>query len=105
MSVGLKHVRILLYLSEIEKNNNNLILNSTYTFCVDRMCSKEQGSEQRRLRSVVHQPICLIIGQSTNQYRKHINHEGGYGGMEDNVKDVEADRVQASRQEVVEPEK
>lgn len=79
------------------------ILKPAYTFCVDWVCSKEEGSKQRSLGSVVQNPIALIIGQSTNQYSKHINHKGGYDSMKDNVQHMEADRVQASCQEVVQP--
>lgn len=76
-------------------------LNSTYTLCVDWVCSKEQGSKQRGLGSVVQNPTLLVIGKSPNQYSKQVDHKGGYDSMEDDVQHVEADRVQASCQEVV----
>lgn len=73
----------------------------TYTFCVDWMCSKEQGSKKRRLGSKVHPLPVLIAAQSTNQYSKHINHEGGYDSVEDDVQDMETNRMEASSYEVV----
>lgn len=78
-------------------------LNSTYTFCVNWVHGKEEGGKQRGLGSVVQHPALLIIGKSPNQYSKHINHQGRYDSMEDDVQHVEADRVQASCQEVVQP--
>lgn len=65
------------------------------------MCSKEQGSKQRGLWSMVEYHTLLIIGQPTNQYGKHINHKGRYDSMEDDVQCMEANRVQASSHEVV----
>lgn len=53
-----------------------LNLDSTYTFCVNWVCGKEEGSKQGGLGSVVQHPTPFIIGQSTNQYSKHVNHEG-----------------------------
>lgn len=91
---------------ELNTNKQNIIffnLNSTYTFCVDGVCGKQEGSKQRGLGSVVQYPTILIMGQSTNQYSKHVNHEGRYDSMEDDVQHMEANRVQASRQEVVQP--
>lgn len=67
------------------------------------MGGKEEGSEQRGLGSVVQHPTLLIMGKSPNQNSKHINHKGRYDRMEDDVQHVEANRVQASRQEVVQP--
>lgn len=87
----------------VNKQHEVLTLNSTYTFCVNWMCSKDQGSKQRGLGSMVKCHTLLIMGQATNQYGKHINHKGRYDSMEDNVQHVEANGVQASRQEVVEP--
>lgn len=65
------------------------------------VCSKEEGSKQRGLRSMVKYHTLLITGQPTNQYGKHINHKGRYDSMEDDVQRMEANRVQASSQEVV----
>lgn len=70
----------------------------TYTFCVDRVCSKEEGSKQRGLGSVVQYLTLLIISQSANQYSKHVNHKGRYDSMEDDVQHMETNRVQASCQ-------
>lgn len=50
---------------------------------------------------MVDYPTLLIIGQSTDQYRKHVNHKGRYDSMEDDVQHMEANRVQASSYEVV----
>lgn len=75
----------------------------THAFCVNRVRGKEDSSKQRGLRSMVPYPAFLIIGQSTNQYRKHVDHKGGYDSMEDDVQHMEADRVQASCYEVVQP--
>lgn len=65
------------------------------------MGSKEEGSQQRGLGGMVNYCTLLIIGQPTNQYGKHINHKGRYDSMEDDVQHMEANRVQASCQEVV----
>ena len=70
---------------------------------MDRVCGKEEGSEQRGCGSLVHYPTLLIVGQSTNQNSKHVDHKGRYDGMEDDVQHVEANRVQASSHEVVQP--
>lgn len=72
----------------------NLILEFyTYTFRVNWVCSKKKGSEQRRLGGTVNYSTLLIIGQSTNQNSKHINHECRDESMEDNVQQVKAKRV------------
>lgn len=81
----------------------NKHFNSTYTFCVNWVCGKEDGSKQRGLRSVVQYPPLLIVGQSTNKYCKHVNHKGGYDSMEEDVQHMEANGVKASRYEVVQP--
>lgn len=80
-------------------------LNFTYTFCVNRVHGKEEASEQRGLGSLVQHSTFFIIGKSPNQYSKHINHKGGYDSMEYNVQHMKANRMQASCQEVVQPEK
>ena len=67
------------------------------------MGGKEEGGEQRGLRSVVQHPTLLIMDKSPNKYSKHVNHKGRYDRVEDDVQHVEANRVQASRQEVVQP--
>lgn len=69
------------------------------------MCSKEESSKQRGLRCKVGHPPLLIIGKSPSQYGKHINHKCRYGSMEDDVQHVEANRIQASSQEVVQSRK
>lgn len=66
---------------------------------------EEEASKQRGLGSVVQHPTLLIIGKPPNQYSKHINHKGRYDSMEDDVQHMEANRMQASRQEVVQPVK
>lgn len=65
------------------------------------MRSKEDGSEKRGLGSEVQRPAFLIVGQSADQNSKHINHEGRYDSMEDDVQHMEANGVQASGHEVV----
>lgn len=84
---------------------NFLNLNFTYTFCMNWVCGKEKASKQRRLWGVVQHPTLFIIGESSNQYGKHIGHKGRYDSMEDDVQHVEANRMQASHQEVVQSEK
>lgn len=69
------------------------------------MCSKEESSKQRRLRCEVKHPPLVIMGKSSSQYRKHIDHKCRYGCMEDDVQHVEANRIQASSQEVVQSRK
>lgn len=70
---------------------------------MDRVRGEEQGGEQRSLGGVVQYPALLVIRQSTDQYSKHVNHEGRNDSVEDDVQHVEANGVQASRQEVVQP--
>lgn len=82
-----------------------LNLNFTYTFCMNWVRGEEEASKQRGLGSVVQHPTLLIIGKTPNQYSKHINHKGRYGSMEDDVQHMEANRMQAPRQEVVQPVK
>lgn len=52
---------------------------------------------------MVQYPALLIIGQSTNKHSKHVDHEGRYDSMEDDVQHMEANRVKASHYEVVQP--
>lgn len=66
---------------------------------------KEEAGKQRGLWGVVQHPTLFVIGKSSNQYGKHISHKGGYDSMEDDVQHVEANRMQASCQEVVQSEK
>lgn len=68
------------------------------------MCGKQQASEQRGLGRAVQHPAPLVAGQSTSQDGKHVDHEGRDNSVQDDVQDVEADGMQASRQEVVQPE-
>ena len=48
-------------------------------------------------------PSFCIIGQSSSQNGKHVNHEGGYDCMKEDIQHMEANRVQTSHQEVVQP--
>lgn len=70
---------------------------------MDRVRGEEQGGEQRGLGGVVQNAALLVVRQATDQYRKHVRHEGRYDSVEKDVQHVEANRVQASRQEVVQP--
>lgn len=69
------------------------------------MCSKEESGKQRGLWCKVQHPSLLIIGKSPSQYSKNISHKCRYGSVKDDVKHVEANRIQASSQEVVQPKK
>lgn len=69
---------------------------STYTLCMNWMCSKEKSSKQRGLRCEVQHPSILVICKSPSQYSKHVDHKCRYGSMEDDVQHVEANRIQAS---------
>lgn len=72
---------------------------------MNRVCGKEESSKQRGLRRKVEYLSPLIIGKSPSQNSKHVNHKGRYGSMKDDVQHMEANRMQASCQEVVQPEK
>lgn len=76
---------------------------STYALCMNWMCSKEESSKQRGLWCKVQHPSFVVISKSSSQDSKDIDHKCRYGSMEDDVQHVEADRIQASSQEVVQP--
>lgn len=67
--------------------------------------SKEEGSEQGGLGSVVHNATLVVMGESPDQDGKDVDHEGRNDSMEDDVQYVEANGVEASHQEVVQPER
>lgn len=76
---------------------------STYTLCVDRVCSEEEGCQERGFGSEVESSPLFIVSQAANKYSKHVNHQSWDDSMEDNVQYMEAHRVQPSGQEVVQP--
>lgn len=78
---------------------------STYTLSMNGMCSKDEPSKHRGLGCQVQHSSLVIVCKSPSQYSKHVDHKCRYSSMEDDVQHMEANRVQASSQEVVQPEK
>lgn len=78
---------------------------STYTLSMNWMYSKDEPSKHRGLGCEVQHPSLVIICKPPSQYSKHVDHKHRYGGMEDDVQHMKANRVQASSQEVVQSKK